>query len=69
MNLLEEGYTRTELKGMHGWDANLKDPVKDGYIVSGQIITSVSYEFVRFGLAFAKMLGIEISPRSFGICD
>lgn len=66
-DLYEEGFTEQELHNMQGWDANLKNPVTDGYIISENIITSVSYEFVRFGLAFAKMLGIEISPKTFGI--
>lgn len=66
-DLYEEGFTKQELSGMQGWDANLKNPVADGYIISGNIITSVSYEFARFGLAFAKMLGIEMKPETFGI--
>lgn len=65
--LFEEGFTQVELKNMQGWDDNLDNPIEAGYIAIDNIITSVSYEFVRFGLAFAKMLGIEMSPRNFGI--
>ncbi len=68
-DLYEEGFTKQELFRMQSWDDNLKNPVADGYLISENIITSVSYEFVRFGLAFAKMLGIAISPETFGIKD
>lgn len=43
------------------------NPIEDGYLISGNIITSVSYEFVRFGLAFGRLLGIDIPPETFGI--
>ena len=66
-DLFEEGYTEEELSNMHGWDDNLKNPISDGYIISDNIITSVSYEFVRFALAFGKMLGIDIPSETFGI--
>lgn len=52
---------------MIGWDDNLANPIKDGYIITGKIVTSVSYNFVRWGLAFAKMLGIDIPSQTFGI--
>lgn len=65
--LFEEGFTEKELSQMQGWSDNINKPIKDGYIISGNIITSVSYEFVRFGLAFAGMLGIDIPPETFGV--
>lgn len=65
--LAEEGFSGNELALMHGWDANLAQPVPEGYIRSDNIITSVSYGFVRWALAFGAMLGIELSPRVFGL--
>lgn len=65
--LLEEDFTEKDLELMIGWFDSLKNPVEDGYIITDNIITSVSYNFVRWGLAFGKMLGLNISPKSFGI--
>lgn len=65
--LAEEGFTAEDLARMHGWNDNLKAPVPEGYIIADHIITSVSYEFARFGVAFARCLGIDISGRTFGI--
>lgn len=64
--LLEEGFTREELALMKGWDDNLKDPSANGYLVSGTILTSLSCYFVKWALAFGKMLGIEMSEKTFG---
>ena len=66
-DLLEEGFTSDDLCEMTGWSDNLRRPIEDGYIISGNILTSVSYNFVKFGLQFGKMLGIEISPETFGL--
>ena len=66
-DLFEEGFSEEELSNMQGWDDNLKSPISDGYIISVNIITSVSYEFVRFALAFGKMVGIDIPAETFGI--
>ncbi len=65
--LYEEGFTDEQLARMVGWDDNLRDPVEDGYIVSGNIVTSVSCNFVRWGLKFGQMAGCDISPRTFGL--
>ena len=65
--LFEEGYTPDDLALMTGWDANLKNPVPDGYIQSDTIVTSVSYNFIRWTLAFGKMLGIDLPPKTFGL--
>lgn len=66
-DLYEEGFTHEQLKNLHGWNDNLKEPIQEGYIISDHIITSVSYNFVHFGLAFTKMLGIDFAPKWFGI--
>lgn len=65
--LEEEGFTPGELSLMKGWDDNLKNPVPEGYIRSDNIITSVSYNFVRWALAFGKALGIDLPPEVFGL--
>ncbi|WP_036729620.1 DJ-1/PfpI family protein [Peptoniphilus mikwangii] len=66
-DLLEEGFDETDLSNMVGWNDNLQNPVVDGYIIDDNIITSVSYNFVKFGLAFSKMLGLNISSKTFGM--
>ena len=66
-DLAEEGYTAEDLALMKGWDECIKNPVQEGYIRAGNILTSVSYNFIRWTLAFGEMLGIKISPKTFGI--
>ncbi len=66
-DLAEEGYTSQDLALMTGWDDSIKNPVPEGYIRSGNIVTSVSYGFVRWALAFGELLGIQLSPRTFGL--
>jgi len=65
--IMEEGFSETDLSQMIGWDDNLKNPVKDGYVVTDNIVTSISYNFVKWGLAFGKMLGINIPAETFGM--
>ena len=67
--LKEEGFTDKELHQMIDWDENLRNPIKEGYIISDNIITSVSYEFVKWGLAFGNILGLDLSPKTFGISE
>ena len=52
---------------MIDWNESIKNPVSNGYIKDGNIITSVSYEFVRWGIEVAKKLGLNVNPLSFGI--
>ncbi|MDO5047774.1 MAG: DJ-1/PfpI family protein [Anaerococcus sp.] len=65
--LLEEGFLASDLTKMKDWDECIENHIEEGYIISENIITSVSYNFVKFGIQFAKMLGIEISSKSFGL--
>lgn len=65
--LLEEGFLESDLAEMKDWDECIENPIREGYLKSENILTSVSYNFVRFGIEYAKMLGIEISPKSFGL--
>lgn len=65
--IFEEGFSEEDLAQMVGWDDNLAAPIKDGYIVTGDIITSISYNFIKWALAFGKMLGIDIPSNTFGI--
>ncbi len=64
---MEEGFSKEDLHLMRDWEENAKEPLKDGYIIDGNIITSVSYEFLRWTLGFASMLELEVSPEMFGI--
>ena len=66
-DLFEEGYTTDDLALMIGWDASLENPIPEGYIQSENIVTSVSYHFVRWALAFGRMLGIDLPPKTFGL--
>ena len=66
-DLAEEGYTSEDLALMKGWDECIKNPVPDGYIRAGNIVTSVSYGFIRWALAFGEIIGIKASPKTFGI--
>ena len=65
--VMGESFSEFELEKMIGWDDNLANPIKEGYLITDKILTSVSYNFVKWGLAFAKMLDIEIPPATFGI--
>lgn len=67
VELLEEGFLESDLTEMKDWDECIENPIEEGYLQSENILTSVSYNFVRFGIQFAKMLGIEITPKSFGL--
>jgi len=65
--LLEEGFTLEDMKLMVGWDDNLEDPVPEGYIQDGNIITSISYGFTRWAIAFGRALKLDVYPKSFGL--
>ncbi len=65
--IFEEGFSEDDLCNMIGWDDNLESPVEEGYIITDNMITSISYNFVKWGLAFGKMLGFEVSPETFGV--
>ncbi len=65
--VLEEGFTEEDLKQMVGWNDNIKNPVTEGYIWEGNIITSVSYNFIKWAIAFGRAVGIEVHPSSFGV--
>lgn len=65
--ILEEGFSEADLAKMIGWDDNLRTPIEEGYIISGNIITSVSYNFVKWALGFGKMIGIDIPGENFGV--
>ena len=65
--LAEEGFTSVDLALMKGWDDCIKNPIPEGYIRAGNIVTSVSVHFIRWALAFGEMLGIQVSPGTFGL--
>lgn len=66
-DLAEEGYTSKDLALMKGWDDCINNPVQEGFMRSGNIVTSVCYNFLCWTLAFGEMLGIKVSPKTFGI--
>ncbi len=65
--VLEEGFTEEDLKKMVGWNDNIENPVVEGYIREGNIITSISYNFIKWAVAFGRAVGIDVYPRSFGV--
>lgn len=65
--ILEEGFSEDDLAEMIGWDDNLRTPIEEGYIIFGNVITSVSYNFVQWALGFGKLLGIDIAGENFGV--
>lgn len=67
IELFEEGFTKEDLVGMIGWDDYLKKPIDDGFIVTDKFITSVAFNFIKFGIQFCKMVGVDVSPKTFGI--
>ena len=65
--VLEEGFSESDLLfAMVGWDDNLSSPVEEGYIITGNIITSISYNFVKWALAFGKMLELIFLQKRLG---
>ena len=65
--IFEEGFSESDLAEMVSWDDNINKPIKDGYIRTGNIITSISYNFVKWALASGKMVGIDIPAKTLGI--
>lgn len=65
--LLAAGFTEEELRYMVDWNDNLAHPVPEGYLITDRIVTSVSYNFVRWALAFGKLLGIDRPAQTFGL--
>lgn len=65
--VFEEGFMEEDLKQMIGWDDNIENPVPEGYIREGNIITSISYNFIKWAIAFGNAVGIEVYPKSFGV--
>lgn len=68
-DLCEEGYTSEDLTLMTGWDDSVNNAVLAGYILSDNIVTSVSFEFIRWTLAFGRLLGIDLPPKTFGLSE
>lgn len=66
-DLFEEGFTKEDLVGMIGWDDCLKKTIDAGFIVTDKVITSVAFNFVKFGIQFCKMVGVDVSSKTFGI--
>lgn len=66
-DLLQEGFSNKDLEMMIGWDDNLDAPIEDGYIEDNNIITSVSYNFIKWAMAFGRAIGIDVYPKSFGL--
>lgn len=66
-DLMEEGFKSEEMKLMVDWNDNIRSPIEAGYIQDGNIITSVSYEYGKWAMAFGRALGLEVYPKCFGL--
>lgn len=64
--LYEEGFERGSLEKMTDWNENLKKPISEGYIKEGNIITSISYNFIEWSIAVAEELGLNVESKWFG---
>ena len=64
--LYEEGFERESLEKMTDWNENLKNPISEGYNKEGNIITSVSYNFIEWSIAVAEELGLNVKSKWFG---
>lgn len=65
--LLEEAFTMEDMKGMVDVPELVKNPIPEGYIIDGNIVTSVAWHFREWSMAFGRMIGIEVYPKSFGL--
>lgn len=65
--LLEEGFFESDLSEMKDWDECIENPIDEGFIQEVKLLTSVSYNFVKFGVQYARMLGLEIFLKNFGL--
>jgi DJ-1/pfpI family protein len=64
--IYEEGFERGSLEKMTDWNENLKKPISEGYIKEGNIITSISYNFIEWSIAVAEELGLNVESKWFG---
>ncbi len=65
--LIEEGFSPEDLKNMVDVPMLLENPIEEGYIKDGNIITSVAWYFREWSMEFGRMIGIEVYPKSFGL--
>ena len=66
--ILKKDFPKVILAEMVGWDDNINKPIKDGYIITGKYNpTSISHNFVKWGVSFRKMVGIDTPAKTFGI--
>lgn len=63
--LYDEGFTFNELIKMKDWNDCVELRSEMEYIIDGNIITSVAFNFVKFGIQFCKMLGYEANENDF----
>lgn len=65
--LLEEGFTMEDMNGMTDVPMLFKNPIPEGFIKDGNIITSVAWYFREWAMEFGRMTGIDVYPKSFGL--
>ncbi|MGO1581553.1 MAG: hypothetical protein ACTHWZ_09170 [Peptoniphilaceae bacterium] len=67
IDLLEEGFIENDLKYMVRWTDSCKGVVKDKYLKTDNIITSVAFGFRQWAMAIGREVDIDLYPRSFDI--
>lgn len=45
----------------------MDNPIVDWYIQDNNLITSVSYNFIKWAMAFGGAIEIDVYPKSFGL--
>ncbi len=64
---IEEGFTYEDMKNMIDVPMLFKNPIPEGYVKDGNIITSVAWHFREWAMEFGRMLGLEVFPKSYGL--
>ena len=65
--LLEEGFTMESMNGMIDVPLLKENPIAEGFIKDGNIVTSVAWHFREWAMEFGRMVGIEVYPKSYGL--
>lgn len=61
------GLTYEDMKNMIDVPMLFENPIPEGYVKDGNIITSVAWYFCEWAMEFGRMLGLEVYPKSYGL--
>jgi len=61
--LLEEGFTMEQMKGMRDvTELKNDDGTVTSHLVDGNLLTAVGYDFINFGIKLGEMLNLDFEP-------